>query len=285
MTKLKPVSTSQPGEVAVFVSNLDQFQSGKSAYKCAEYGVGDIYYCGPPGGVPSGTAGDIDAMASADYQQFIGADVASDTNGTSPSQLEAILSSRHLSFTKLSVTESTVHSGDILNVANALGNGVPVLVSGTEVGFVDVKMGRVPYTWAPTGTHTIVVSGIAPSGNFLVHDYASINPILFPPGSTREYDNSQMFMVSAYSVVPRWYSGGLIPDMIQAANDCWGSVIQNLNRNTGIYKDWLSLYTTGHSKGPPLTGEYATVDWSGNKIVAQEFRGGRCEWNNGPKWY
>jgi len=86
-------------------------------------------------------------------------------------------------------------------------------------------------------------------------------------------------------VTPLWYGGNVVDSMNQAAIDCWLSTGLKLNRATGIYKDWLSLYLTGHSKGPPLTGEYQTVDWSGKKIVAQEFRGGRCEWDGAPHWF
>jgi N-acetyl-anhydromuramyl-L-alanine amidase AmpD len=70
----------------------------------------------------------------------------------------------------------------------------------------------------------------------------------------------------------------------QAANDSWNSVLKNMAAGpaptgTGIYNVWLSALINGTFYGPPITREYATIDWSGNAIVVQEFAHARCEWS------
>jgi hypothetical protein len=77
-----------------------------------------------------------------------------------------------------------------------------------------------------------------------------------------------------------------------AMHDCWFSTTATDTKpgifpvgktpfyTTGIAEAWRKLYST-KQVGPPITGEYDTGDWSGNKIVAQEFPGARCEWKDG----
>jgi len=86
----------------------------------------------------------------------------------------------------------------------------------------------------------------------------------------------------------------IIPDahMLQAAQDEWNSFFKNaLGKNpppigSGIYKSWQSrLFDEGRHIGPPITWEYDSVDWNGNKIVVQQFADGRCEWNGQANWY
>lgn len=56
--------------------------------------------------------------------------------------------------------------------------------------------------------------------------------------------------------------------------------------NTGIAKSWQAEYQAGRTWGPPLSYEFATVDWNGAPIVAQMFAGGRAEFSNGVcRWY
>jgi hypothetical protein len=56
--------------------------------------------------------------------------------------------------------------------------------------------------------------------------------------------------------------------------------------DTGIAQAWQSEYMNGRVWGPPISYEFQTVDWNGEKIVAQMFPGGRCEWkNNTAHWY
>jgi N-acetyl-anhydromuramyl-L-alanine amidase AmpD len=80
----------------------------------------------------------------------------------------------------------------------------------------------------------------------------------------------------------------LTPDahMEQAALDEWNSFFVHTLGKTppptglGIYKSWVSrLFDEGRHIGPPITPEYESVDWNGNKIIVQQFADGRCEWD------
>lgn len=77
----------------------------------------------------------------------------------------------------------------------------------------------------------------------------------------------------------------------KAADDCWDSVLKNMVggpaiKGTGIYQMWLAALVSGKFYGPPLTREYDSVDWNGNKIVIQEFAHARCEWDGqNARWY
>lgn len=83
--------------------------------------------------------------------------------------------------------------------------------------------------------------------------------------------------------------------MEQAALDEWNSFYKNTlgkappRTGTGIFNSWQSrLFNEGRHIGPPITEEYDSVDWNGNKIVVQQFADGRCEWNiktNTPRWF
>jgi hypothetical protein len=89
-------------------------------------------------------------------------------------------------------------------VKAALTQGRPVLFCATEQGMHDLALGdAVPYSWPPSGNHAIVVSGVAPDGNLLVHDCASIAPGGVRPGP-RTYDASKLQPVSATAIIPAW---------------------------------------------------------------------------------
>ena len=78
---------------------------------------------------------------------------------------------------------------------------------------------------------------------------------------------------------------------IQAANDCWSSVLKLSNggvpqTGTGIYQAWLQALVAGKQYGPPITHEYSSVNWDGIAITVQEFAHARCEWLDGKAaWY
>ena len=78
---------------------------------------------------------------------------------------------------------------------------------------------------------------------------------------------------------------------IQAAGDCWSSVLKMSNggtppTGTGIYESWLQSLVSGKQYGPPISHEYASVDWNGTAIVVQEFAHARCEWKDSQaRWF
>ncbi len=70
-------------------------------------------------------------------------------------------------------------------------------------------------------------------------------------------------------------------NIIQAAHDTWYSTGLNLRYDSGIALAWQALYNNGKNMPPPTSGEFHSVDWSGNPIVVQFFGTLRCEWYNG----
>lgn len=84
---------------------------------------------------------------------------------------------------------------------------------------------------------------------------------------------------------------GQTQNQIRAASDCWDSVLSHSSvgvspKGTGIYKAWLSALVSGKQYGPPITHEYASVNWDGVSIIVQEFAHARCEWLDGKAaWY
>ena len=168
--------------------------------------IRDSYYSGPPGGVPSGSDADIDQLTA---QWYIKEDGSITSNaGLSVPQEYAVLAGMGLAYVGLPISASSQHSADIASVKDWLGKGIPVLICGMETGFYDVGLGDiVPYGWPPAGSHAIIASGVAPSGNLYVRDYANVGHGLVP-GSRREYDISKMFLISGTAVYPRWWQKG-----------------------------------------------------------------------------
>ena len=217
-------------EVAVFVEPNDQFSNGAtSAYECVAWGCATLDYCGPPGGVPSGSESQIAATANEWYATETGNPQS--TGGLSVPQEYAILHGLGLAYVGLPISASSQHAADIANVKDWLGKGIPVLICGAETGFYDVGLGDiVPYGWTPSGSHCIVASGIAPSGNLYVRDYANVGHGLVP-GSRREYDINKMFLISGTAVYPRWWKGSAMSTSIPAG---WKDDGKTLTAPNGI---------------------------------------------------
>ncbi|OYV47681.1 MAG: hypothetical protein B7X06_02915 [Verrucomicrobia bacterium 21-51-4] len=192
-------------EVATFVMPVSQFEFNESAYECVIYCIVQCRFMAPPGQTPTATPEQIDQLADAWYAKLEGSYAASNTNGMSLEAAYAALDGLGISYIKMPEINSTsAHASDIANVKAMLAKGYPVIICGAESGFYDVGLGDiVPYTWPPSGNHCIIASGVAPSGNLLVHDMANVGHGLIP-GATREYDITRMYLVSGTAVIPQW---------------------------------------------------------------------------------
>lgn len=298
------------GEVAVFTDD-NQFGTGQSVDKCGPEAVSIIWHAVKPGLAQSYTSAEIHAMASADYQKYIGPDTSSDTGGTSNEILYEMLAEHGFHYEAGPVEMSWVKQ--------QLALGLPVIIGIVESSVHDNEVGGVPYAWNTAGlTHIIVASGQGNSGEILVRDTANIAPNGVRPGP-RHYDANKLQLISATSVTPSWLEQPAPPppeqpapppektwisgSQAQQADDYWGSTTahaasgnrgtggifpegQTPNASTGIAKAWQTEYMNGRNWGPPISYEFASVDWDGNAIVAQMFAGGRCEWRDGSgKWY
>jgi hypothetical protein len=275
--------------IGSFVAPLNQFEQGETAYACVAFGCADIYYSGPSGGKPTGTAEDVDVLADQWYKKFTGSIAPSSTSGLSIEQEYQMLSGIGLHYRQINPSVGAVEQW--------LGYGYPVLICGAETGFFDVGLGKIPYGWTPAGNHAIVACGIDTRGNLLVRDYANIPG---GPGSTRPYDSAKMRLVSATAVTPRWFKPFAVPAppiaapapvpaignkfMEQQASNTWNHFLLGLGMpplpyDTGIAAAWRAAYPK-QNFGSPLGPERSSVDWKGVPIKVQLFSGGiRCEWN------
>jgi LysM repeat protein len=196
-------------EVASYV-NESQFEPGESAYECGFFAVALNHYAGKPGEKPTGTGEQVDEWADIWYSHCDGADTSKNTNGMTLWQLYYVLSRAglhyqgYVPFDKTNVKEW---------VKAWIRLGYPVIVAVDEKTVYDLELGdKVPYSWKPTGSHIITVSGLD-GENFLVRDPASIAPSGVRPGP-RIVDGSRLSIISATAVFLSWLprlQGGFNP--------------------------------------------------------------------------
>jgi len=192
---------------------VSQFVPGRSAYECVAYSCALLKYAGEPGKGPTGSVIQASNAAQFEYGKYEGSNLASNENGMSLGAEYSVLSDLGMGdHHALSVTGNAAHDLPLIKAWLAL--GYPLAVCGAESGFYDVGLGdRVPYSWAPTGNHCIVVSGVDAAGYLLVHDCANVDSRGVRPGP-RMYDGSLMRLLSATAVHKPWlpiYSQGFDP--------------------------------------------------------------------------
>lgn len=180
-------------EVADFL-DVNQFIPSRSPDECVCYTSVLIKYAGLPGHGPTGTVLEASNLAQYWYGRETGNTDASNHAGLSLSQEYAVLQGLGLHFWGLAPTVDAIRT--------AIAQGVPCLLCGAETGMVDVELGdRVPFGWTPTGNHCIVVSGVAPDGNLLVHDTANVDASGKVRPGPRLYDAAKLQLVSATAVM------------------------------------------------------------------------------------
>jgi hypothetical protein len=195
------ITLNQHGEVADFV-NESQFEGGESAFECVAFSAAICKYAGQPGHGPTGTGEQVDQLADYWYVNLEGNNAASNTNGMSSQDEYTMLQGMNLGHHPIAITGENAH--DVASVKAWLRYGFPVMICGAESGIFDMDMGDVvPYSWTPTGNHCVVASGIAPDGNLLVRDTASIAPNGVRPGP-RCYDAGKLELVSATAIAMPW---------------------------------------------------------------------------------
>ena len=178
------------GEVADFW-DVSQFAGGRSAYACVAFSAALCFYAGPPGHGPTGSGAQVATLAETYYAKLEGSDAASNTNGMSLQAEYTMLSALGLHYFAVTPT--------IASVIAAVKAGYAVLLCVAETSVIDLAIGRVPYSWVPTGNHAIVVSGVAADGNLLVRDTANIGPAGLRP-DPRTYSAKALEIVSATAV-------------------------------------------------------------------------------------
>lgn len=178
------------------IQEADQFQPGKSAFECGFFAISMLTSMAPVGQTPTRTAAEIINQAETLYAQYNGNNLASNLFGMTLPQEYDVLAQVGLHYQGL--------PADIKAVKQYVKAGYPVLIAAAENSIFDLGLGDVvPYPWVPTGSHIVVVTGLA-GNNLLCRDSANIEaPNTLRPGP-RVYDASKLVLVSATAVVPPW---------------------------------------------------------------------------------
>ena len=193
------ISLSASGEIATF-RDVDQFQPAKTQFACGFFSCALVKAMAPIGQTAAQSVAEMIVEAEQWYAQDNGNNALSNTNGMTLQQLYDLIVQIGLHF--------QASSTDVPTLRAWLNLGYPVLVAGAETGFYDMGLGdRVPYPWTPSGSHIIVLTGVAADGHFLVRDAANVtdlfNPNALRPGP-RKYDARRLQLSSATAVVPPW---------------------------------------------------------------------------------
>jgi len=229
------------GEI-VDVNEADQMQPAKTQFACGFFACAMAKSMAPVGSPPILSVAQIISDAEGWYAQYDGTDAITNTNGMSLPQLYNLLAQIGLHY------QST--ATDIATVKQWIQAGYPVIIAVTETSVHDLALGDSnPYPWTASGTHVILVTGVASDGNVLVRDSANCTS-LYDPGSLRPgprtYDAGKLVLVSATAVVPPWMPQptSSTPPTIQG-----GSM--------GLPQGWSYVGTTLHTPGADMVLGFA----------------------------
>ena len=198
------VQLTPTGEI-MNLSEADQFQPGKSQFECGFFACAMVRSAAPPGHAPQRTVQQTIDNAESWYAQYNGSDDISNLYGMTLDQLYQLIQQMTYGYIPIDLGNDPMGF-----IKGWLRNGYPVIVAADETTFHDMELGgAVPYPWTPSGSHVIVITGIASDGNFLVRDSANCTSLYDPnslrPGP-RKYNASQLVggLVSATAVQTYW---------------------------------------------------------------------------------
>jgi N-acetyl-anhydromuramyl-L-alanine amidase AmpD len=190
------------------VTDTSQFAAGRSTDKCGFYAVSLLKYAGKAGASPTGSAAQVAVWADAEYVKYDGQDTSNNGSGMTVPMLYKVIGDAGLHYEGIGATETKLHTDHLTAdyVRAWLRMGYPVVLAVQEDNVFDIDLGTRPYLWDTTGlSHVIVATGVAPDGNLLCHDTASIDANGVRRGP-RRYNASalQKGMLSATAVVLPW---------------------------------------------------------------------------------
>lgn len=298
---MQPIQQLANGEVAEFLA-IDQFD-GLSQGKCGYDAVATAAFATKPGQANGHTVDQLHTAAHDDYQRLAGPDISSNQAGMDINQCHNDLSGHGLKYVD--------SAPDWAHVRAWLKYGYPVIVCITEASVTDTQVGGSPYPWNVAGiNHVILATGEGSQAHTIrFRDSANITAPNNLRPMPRDYQlNAAPFW--AVVVVEPWLetppagfdpttavvapAPAPTPAPTQLSNardrallDCWKStgIGTDADYTTGIARSWQSEASQGRQYGPPLNHEYHTCTWGGKAIVARDFPGARCEWDNGnPGW-
>jgi len=180
-------------EVAKYVEE-SQFENNESAYLCGFFAVALNKAAGKTEPLHSGEWVDLQADAWA-------VEVTGLANYPGNKVGMSLL---HLYYTlHLAGLHYQQAVADLRHIRAWVGKGYPVLITVDERSVFDVEIqDKVPYSWKPSGSHILTVSGLA-GDNLLCRDPANIGPDGLRP-SPREYDAGKLSISAATAVVLPW---------------------------------------------------------------------------------
>ena len=146
---------------------VSQFEPRESAYECGFFTAALQAAAGAE--TPAHPAEWVDQTADTLYVKFDGPNSRTNTNGMSLEAWYACLKDLSVEYQPLATSEPAISS--------ALGDGRAVCVTIDETSVFDLECGRVPYSWPPSGTHIVTITGIDQAEKaWKVVDTANIGP-------------------------------------------------------------------------------------------------------------
>jgi hypothetical protein len=263
---------------------------------CGPWSIYSIIHAGFPGQGSKETVEEIDQAVDTEVARM-GYPNPKDFPGVSIPDMERIFHDAGLHYWE-------IHS-DVATISKAVRAGYPVIITANEANIRrwDGTTWAMPYDWQILANHVFPVAGLDNNGNFICYDQLSSRnpwPVIYN-ASLIKPTYAAVVQLSFLQTIPsgdpnNWPVGFnaqqkvSVPPMtdyvLQAAIDEWNSGILVLPFDTGIAQAWLADFRQGKFHGPPLDGEHALKNWSGQSIIVQRFSGSRCEWTDGnARWF
>ena len=269
------MNLSRTGEVGEFLDDNQFASPGGSFNKCGPESIALCFHSVAPGQHNPFTPQDIHRMAHDDYVAFVDPMTGNNPGGggIDDPTFYKILEHRGMQYRKLP------HDWSI--IVERLQQGYPVIIGGVREDTIhDAGLnGASPYGWGdkiPLDQlwHIITATGLGSRPDRLkFRDTANFRP------GPREYFHESFSYSIATLIVPKWIkrqwrNTWMSTGQQQQAENSWAANTVGARAHTGIYNEWINFYMNGLNFGPPVTNEYETVDWGGNRRILQWFAGG-----------
>jgi hypothetical protein len=317
----KLVELNKNGCVLDIAQNF-QLESGESSDLCGPYSASMLRFAGLPNKGPRGTGEDIDQWADKEVNKYLPNGVVMWQGSSIPDMYNFFTDATDPQGGKRNLHWWDITKPITLDkIRRAVKAGYPVVITCYGGNIIEKKTGKGAYPGAGTNwNHVLPILGIDKDGDFIICDELNnknqgywpvvylanrINPFWASIIQVVGPDPNKPWLLPIPSGDPSTWPSDFVNAQTfggtsvtqsntfeQEAQDCWDSVYvgtlgkETLPNDTGIFKSWKADWgNAGRQYGPPLTGEYTTVNQSGQEIVVQEFAHARCEWDGSPHWY
>jgi hypothetical protein len=288
--------TNNQGMIANYLP-VSEFQPGHTEFACGAFATASNAWATPYNQPARTDAQNLINWAEAEYAKTAGDNGPTNTNGASIPDMHTYFTDTQqggvipnpLHSWDTAISNTSDQTTDINTIKAALLRGYPVIATITEQSVFDLDLGANPYWWGPGGNHILTWVGISSDGNLLAVDNANViqgdgnlQTPKTPQPQPRRYDITRIANQWASIIQLPWLppiiSGDPLswPGEIQLqAQAVWAGSPVNAPSGLGIYKAWLSAYTTKLMNfGTPITLEFKTINWNNQIITIQYFSGG-----------